>query len=110
MRVGLALAASVLALAACQPMTREAAERSCWSEARLAEAPRGEVRLGAAHGAGGTRMAGGASLTLSSDFLMGRSPEEVWRRCVMNRSGEMPSRAYSEVRSWDIPPQVRDWR
>jgi hypothetical protein len=90
-----ALLVAVGVLAGCAPISREQAERDCLRDAQLAERPRGEVRLGV--GTGIRRP--GVDLEISSDFLLGRSPEDVWRACVTNRSGQLPSRPYKDMRS-----------
>jgi hypothetical protein len=76
------------------------AERLCAADARLAERPRGEVRFGVAANDGNLRPTGGITLDLSSDYLAGRDPEDVWRRCVYNRSGQLPTRSFAS-----LPPQ-----
>jgi hypothetical protein len=78
-----------LVLASCGPMTLAQAERQCFERARLAKQPRGEVSVGA--GSGG-RTSAGFELNVSSDFLLGRDPAAVYESCVMEKSGEPPSR------------------
>ena len=85
----------VAGLAACGPETRAQAERNCFEQARLAERPRGEIALGASNRGG---LWGGAGVTITSDYLLGRDPQQVWQNCVYRRSGEMPSRPYSDLR------------
>ena len=88
----LPLAASV---SACGPVPVDQAEASCQSNARLAERPRGSVTMGA--GAGSDGFSGGfgrVELDISSDYLMGRDPAEVYRSCVMRRSGQLPRQPY----------------
>ena len=97
-----ALGLILLGLAACAPVPRAEAERQCYDEARLAAGPRGEIRIGAAGGRGqSTRGVLGAGLEVSTDYLAGRDPEQVWQRCVMSRSGELPSRPFHTV-----PPEA----
>lgn len=84
-------------LAACAPMSLPDAERECYRDARLAQGPSGEVRIGAATGASGTRPVGGVSVDISSDYLLGRDPEQVWRNCVVRRSGQFPTRDFGSV-------------
>lgn len=85
---------SVLLLAGCAPIPLQQAERECYQSARLAQQPRGEIGLGL--GSGGGR-ASGVSIEVSSDFLLGRDPDQVYDSCVMNKSGQMPSRPYSSL-------------
>ncbi len=82
------------ALAACGPVTREQAEANCTRRADEAQRPSGFVQIGA--GSGG-RTFTGVGLSASTDFLMQRDPEEVYRACVYNTSGEMPLRPYTRL-------------
>lgn len=76
-------------LAACGPMTLAEAERQCFDRARLAKQPRGEVSVGASSDG---RTAAGLELNVSSDFLLRRDPAAVYETCVMQKTGEPPSR------------------
>ncbi|WP_420023282.1 hypothetical protein ACN9JG_00510 [Cereibacter azotoformans] len=78
----------VLLLAACGPVTVEQAERACAERARLAEAPRGSVGVGA--GSGG--MVSNVELTVTSDYFMGRDPSAIYDACVYQKSGQPPTR------------------
>jgi len=82
----------LLALAACGPVDLDVAERQCVEQARLAQRPRGEVGFGL-----DSKGNVGANLTLgiSSDYVLGRDPDAVYAACVMDRSGQMPSRPFS---------------
>lgn len=85
MRRALPLALVALSpLAACGPIPVDQAER-----------PRGRVSLGV--GSGG-RAAGMLDVTISSDFLLGRDPSQVYDACVKSRSGQFPTRPWSEVK------------
>jgi hypothetical protein len=80
-----------LVLAACGPVSVQQAERECLPKARLAQQPRGEVAIGVnSEGRVGSR----AEVTVSSDFLLGRDPNQVFETCVIQRSGELPSRPF----------------
>jgi hypothetical protein len=81
----------LLLLAACGPLTVEQAERACLDSARLAEQPRGTVGVGITSDGDAE---GVFDVTVSSDFLLGRDPNEVYQRCVLQRSGQMPTRPY----------------
>ncbi|MBA4323851.1 MAG: hypothetical protein C0426_02010 [Rhodobacter sp.] len=87
-RFGLLLILPAL-LAACGPMTLAQAERQCFERARLAKQPRGEVSVGASSDG---RKAAGFELNVSSDFILGRDPAAVYESCVMQKTGEPPSR------------------
>jgi hypothetical protein len=68
------------------------AERSCMEDARLAQAPRGEISIGV--GSGGPHV--GGKIDVSSDFILGRDPSEVFNRCVLRRSGQLPVTPYTQ--------------
>lgn len=84
---GLIALATLAALAACGPVPVEVAERQCLNDARLAQQPRGEVGFGIdSQGNVATRV----ELAVSSDYLMGRDPNQVFINCVHRRSGQFP--------------------
>lgn len=94
---------SLLALAtlsACGPVPVAQAQQECLEDARLAVRPRGEVAVGVGIGPGGTRPTGSVGLTVSSDYIMGRDPSDVYNRCVLRRSGQMPVTALSDQPGW----------
>lgn len=73
------------------------AERQCYERARLAQQPRGEVTLGV--GSGGRRAAG-VELEISGDYLLGRDPSAVFESCVMQKTGEPPTRPLYQMPGW----------
>lgn len=80
-----------LALAACDlppPSPERAAER-CEERARGAQGPQTEVTVGVNSNSGG--FASG-SIGVSSDFLRGLDPIQVYENCVRNLTGEAPIR------------------
>lgn len=81
-------------LMACGPIPVDQAERACAEDARLAERPRGRVGLGVGSGGG----VGVLDVTVSSDFLLGRDPSQVYDACVKSRSGQFPTRPWSEAK------------
>ena len=93
MRVILALCAT-LPLLSCGPIPLAQAERECLSQARLAQQPRGSVGLGIGSD-GAARVVG--DITISSDYLTGRDPSQVYDNCVVRRSGVMPSRPFTSI-------------
>jgi hypothetical protein len=90
MRRAGALGVGLLALVACGPIPVAQAERECLEQARLAERPRGHVGIMAGNFGVQTSL----GLEVSTDYLAGRDPEEVYTQCVMRRSGEAPRRPY----------------
>ena len=83
-----------LPLLACGPISPQQAERECLAQARLAQQPRGSVAVGIGSD-GKARSA--IDVTISSDFLQGRDPSQVYDNCVVRRSGQMPSRPFSSI-------------
>ena len=81
----------ILGLSACGPVPLVQAERECVEQARLAEAPRGTIHVGV--NSDGSSDLGG-EVGISTDYLAGRDPSQVYDQCVFNRSGQMPSRPY----------------
>lgn len=81
----------VVLLAACEaaPVTPERAAEICAERARAAQGPTGRVTVGANSNSGGFA---GAQIGLSSDYLAGRDPVEVYENCVFDRTGAAPIR------------------
>ena len=80
-------------LAACSsgPVPLEQAERECWQRAWRAERPRGELAVGASNRGSIARL----DLEISSDYLAGRDPAQIYDQCVFNKSGGLlPSHSY----------------
>ncbi|MRX50720.1 hypothetical protein GI374_09735 [Paracoccus sp. S-4012] len=97
----LALAAIALAgLAACGPIPVEQAERVCLDQARGAAGPRSQVSMGVATDGHRVRPVAGIELAISSDWIAGRDPAQAFDRCVVNRSGQMPTRPLSQQPGW----------
>lgn len=86
-----------LILAACGPVSVQQAERDCFERARLAQQPRGVVKLG---GTSTGKVAGGLELNVSSDYLLGKDPSAVFETCVMARSGQAPTRPLYDMPGW----------
>ncbi len=97
MRAGVVAFGLAGLLAACGPVTVEQAERQCFDRARLAAAPRGEIGVGV--GSGG-RVGTNLELNVSSDFLTGRDPSQVFDSCVYQKSGQPPSRPLYSFPEW----------
>ncbi|WP_299363222.1 hypothetical protein [uncultured Paracoccus sp.] len=87
-------------LAACGPVSVAQAERSCLDDARLAAGPRTHIAVGIGSDGHSVRPSGGVAVELSGDYVMGRDPAEVFDRCVLRRSGEMPTRPLAEQPGW----------
>lgn len=94
LRPVLALCA-LLPLVACGPVSLQQAERECFQRARLAQQPRGAIGLGV--GSDGKVVVGG-DVTVSTDYIQGRDPSQVYDACVYQRSGgQMPSRPFTSL-------------
>jgi hypothetical protein len=80
-----------VALAACAPapVTLERAAEICEERARAAQGPTGRVTVGTNSNSGGF---GGVEIGVSSDFVAGRDPLEVYAECVIDRTGQAPIR------------------
>ncbi|AXC49878.1 hypothetical protein DRW48_09410 [Paracoccus suum] len=94
----LTLAAAVLA--GCGPVPVADAERTCLGDARAARGPQSSVSVGVAGDRHGVHPVAGVSLSISSDAIAGRDPSDVFTRCVMRRSGQMPTRPLTSQPGW----------
>ncbi len=93
MRYGVC-AVVLLGLASCGPMPVGVAMEQCIEPARLAQKPRGSIGISADnHGNIGTSV----SIGISSDYLAGRDPDQVFAACVQNRSGQPPIVPFSSL-------------
>jgi len=91
----LALVLPVLVpLAACGPIPVQQAESICYNDARMATGPHGAVGFGVNSNG---QTAAGLSIGISSDYLLGRDPDQVYANCVYQRSGQMPTRPFSAL-------------
>ena len=81
----------LLVLAACTPVpvTPERAAEICEEKARAAQGPTGRVTVGTNSNSGGF---GGVEIGVSSDFIAGRDPLEVYNQCIFDRTGASPIR------------------
>ncbi len=82
---------SCVALAACDlpPPDPVRVAQECEERARAAQGPTAEVTLGVNSSRGG--FASG-SVGITSDFLRGLDPVQVYESCVFDRTGEPPIR------------------
>ena len=78
-----------LLLSACGPIPVQLAEQQCIEPAQLAQRPRGSIGIVAdSNGNVGTTL----SIGISSDYLAGRDPVDVYTQCVIRRTGSGPIR------------------
>lgn len=92
----------LLGLAGCAPqsvpVTVEQAELICLGEVRNPARTRSTVSLGT--GFGGGRSFGGVSVEIPADALLRRNPDQIFARCVQDRSGQVPSRPLASQPGW----------
>jgi hypothetical protein len=86
---------SILAGCDVPPVTPEQAADRCEARARATQGPTGGVTIGANNRTGGFA---NAEIGISSDFLRGDDPLQVYQACVFQLTGQMPVR----------PPVLRD--
>ena len=73
----------------------EEAMEDCMETARAATTPTGTAAIGVnSRGKVSTSF----SIGISTDYIAGRDPDEVYERCVVRRSGSKPHADYSEIR------------
>jgi hypothetical protein len=82
------LLVAAASVAACGPIDPGVAADQCEERARQADGPFGEVQLGTLRG----RAAGSIEVGITSDYLSGRDPYEVYDTCVRAKTGQGPVR------------------
>jgi hypothetical protein len=82
------LLVAAASVAACGPIAPGVAADQCEERARQADGPFGEVQLGTLRG----RAAGSIEVGITSDYLSGRDPYEVYDTCVRAKTGQGPVR------------------
>lgn len=87
-------------LAGCGPIPVHQAEQVCLRDAQLAKRPGGEIAMGVGTGGGGVRTMGRFEVEISSDYIFGRDPSDVFARCVQRRSGQLPTRSLADQPDW----------
>ncbi|NNE81808.1 MAG: hypothetical protein HKN18_16190 [Silicimonas sp.] len=81
--------AAALGLAACGPMSPERAADMCEDRARAATGPTGMVAVGVnSEGKAKSKV----ELGITTDYLAGRDPYQVYDRCVREKTGQGPIR------------------
>lgn len=83
-----------LPLIACGPVTLDQAERDCAPRAHLAQKP--QTSVGVMFNSDGTTQVGG-TFGISTDYLKGRDPNDVFRACVFDRTGQVTTRSYLDM-------------
>ena len=82
------LATGCLILGACGPMSADRAADLCEDRARAATGVTGEIGIGV----GSNGASSSVELGVTSDFLQGRDPYEVYESCVRQKTGQGPIR------------------
>lgn len=76
-------------MVACGPISPELAARQCTEQARRAAGPTGEIGIGVnSDGQVSNRI----EIGISSDFLLGKDPQQIYEDCVRRKTGEGPIR------------------
>nr|WP_252734475.1 hypothetical protein [Octadecabacter sp. B2R22] len=80
-----------LPVAACAaaPATPERAAEICEEKARAAQGPTGSVSVGANSNTGPYS---DVQISLTSDYLAGRDPNDVYAECIYDQTGAAPIR------------------
>lgn len=86
MRFALLCAALALPTVACGPVSQQSAESQCFLRAQLASKPRGYV----SGGMGSDGPVGAGEVTMTSDFILGNDPSQVYESCVVQKTGQLP--------------------
>jgi hypothetical protein len=85
---------AAMGLTACadpKPVPVEEAMAICTERARSAIKPDVSVGIGVGTGGYGTHVHTGIGIDMSSDYIKGTDPKEVYETCVVARSGEKPT-------------------
>lgn len=82
------LVTGCLILGACGPMSADRAADLCEDRARAATGVTGEIGIGV----GSNGASSSVELGVTSDFLQGRDPYEVYESCVRQKTGQGPIR------------------
>jgi hypothetical protein len=94
MQAKMVILGATMGLSACadpKPISVEQAMAVCTERARSAIRPDVSVGIGVGTGGHGTRVRTGIGIGMSSDYLKGTDPNEVYETCVVARSGEKPT-------------------
>ena len=80
---------ALLMLAACGPVSPERVADQCEERARAATGPTGTIGVGVNSERGGVI---NGEISITSDFILGRDPFDVYDSCVRARTGQGPIR------------------
>lgn len=92
--LGIMLICAVFVLNACIAQDTRRAEHECYEKARNAQSPTGKIDLGVGNKAG---FISRLDLTISSDFLSGADPNDVYNSCMWQKTGQAPKRPFSSL-------------
>lgn len=84
----------LIGLASCGPIPVDVAMEQCIEPARLAQHPRGSIGIGADSRG---NLATSVTIGISTDYLAGRDPDQVFASCVQGRSGQYPPVPFSSL-------------
>lgn len=80
---------ALLGLAACGPMSPERAADVCEDRANAAAGPTGEIGIGVTNRG---KVGGNLEIGVTSDYLRGADPYQVYEDCVRQKTGQGPVR------------------
>ncbi|PZQ96747.1 MAG: hypothetical protein DI533_14260 [Cereibacter sphaeroides] len=93
-RTALVIVAALI-VTGCGKLTVQQAESRCLLEARQVRNP-----FAGSEVAVGTGYKATIDLTISTDYLNGRDPNDVFASCVRRRSGQLPTRPVYDQPGW----------
>jgi hypothetical protein len=94
--IRLATFVMALCLCSCGPVSLHQAEAQCFVRANQARSP----LSGSTLGMGSAGLNNDMRVTITSDFIQGRDPSEVYNSCVFQKSGQPPSRPLYDRPDW----------
>ncbi len=89
MRLFLSATLALAVLAGCGPVSPELAARQCEERARAAAGPTGEIGFGISSNG---KTSAGIEIGVTSDYIRGRDPYDVYDQCVRQKTGQGPIR------------------
>ncbi len=89
--IAMLLLGSMLAACETKPVPVEVAMEQCKKRAASAASPTGTVKVGVDSKG---NVSSGLIIELSTDYIAGKEPAEVYERCVVQKSGDKPTQPW----------------